>query len=176
MTDIGVEKLTAFQGNDLQELCEATEEAIRDGSGFGWLTPPPREVLEAHWSGVLLVPQRHLFIARLEGTVAGSVQLVTPPANNEAGAHKARLETFFIAPWARGHGLARALLARVEDHARKMAFMSLDLDVRATQKDAIRLYERSGYTRWGIRPDYALVGGELIEGYFYSKKLREKQA
>ena len=40
----GVEWVTELADRDLEDLCEATEEAILDGNGFGWLTPPPRRV------------------------------------------------------------------------------------------------------------------------------------
>src|SRR3546814_8988488 len=98
-----VEKVAALSDDELDELCEAAEKAILDGNGFGWLTPPPRRVLESYWRGVLLMPQRDLFVARLDGAIVGSTQLLRPPPNNEAQAHAAQLTTFFIAPWARGH-------------------------------------------------------------------------
>ncbi|HEY0522522.1 MAG TPA: hypothetical protein VGD08_03970, partial [Stellaceae bacterium] len=44
-----VEALNAFGGTDLADLCDATEAAILDGGGFGWLKPPPRPLLEAYW-------------------------------------------------------------------------------------------------------------------------------
>ena len=35
-TNTMIEWLEEFRGNDLDELCNATEEAIVDGNGFGW--------------------------------------------------------------------------------------------------------------------------------------------
>jgi hypothetical protein len=103
-----VAALETFAGTDLEDLCDATEAAIGDGGGFGWVEAPPRHVLEAYWRGVLLVPERSLFVARLDGTICGSAQLARPPRNNEAQAFAAQMMSNFIAPWARGHGLARA--------------------------------------------------------------------
>ena len=34
---------------DLQELCEATEEAILAGGGFGWISPPSLKTLQDYW-------------------------------------------------------------------------------------------------------------------------------
>ena len=34
---------------DLQELCDATEEAILAGGGFGWISPPSLKTLEDYW-------------------------------------------------------------------------------------------------------------------------------
>jgi ribosomal protein S18 acetylase RimI-like enzyme len=166
-----VEKPTTLSEQDLDELCEATEEAIIDGNGFGWLKPPPSRVLQSYWKGVLLVPQRELFIARLDGHIVGAAQLLKPPPNNEAQSHSATLTTFFIAPDARGHGLARGLLQAVEDSARAQGFELLDLDVRETQTAAISLYEGAGFTRWAIKQRYAKVKGAYVAGWFYSKNL-----
>src|SRR5690242_19506216 len=160
-----VEALHAFSGTDLADLCDATEAAILDGGGFGWLKPPPRNIMEAYWKGVLLVPERHLFVARLDGVVCGSAQLGRPPRNNEAQAFSAQLMSAFVAPWARGHGLARELVVAVENCARSLGAELLNLDVRATQSAAIQLYDSLGYTRWGTHPAYARVGREVIAGY-----------
>src|SRR5262249_40496390 len=63
---ISVERVTRYSGTDLDDLCEATESAITEGGGFGWLKPPPRQVLENYWKGVLLVPERRLVAGRLD--------------------------------------------------------------------------------------------------------------
>jgi len=160
---------------DIAELVDATETAIVDGGGFGWLKPPPQGVLERFWRGVLLVPERTLFIRRLDGRVAGSAQLIRPAKNNEAQAFAASITTNFVSPWARGHGLARDLTVAVEDEARKKGFRFLKLDVRESQTAAIQLYESLGYERWGINPNYATVGGKIISGSYYSKRLTARR-
>ncbi len=156
---------------ELADLCDATEAAIIDGGGFGWLAPPSRQILERYWKGVLLIPERSLFAARLDGTVVGSAQLVRPPRNNEAQAFAAAMTTNFIAPFARGHGLARELAVAVERAARDDGFNLLTLDVRETQAAAIRLYQSLGYKHWGTNPDYAIVDDEMIAGRYYAKRL-----
>jgi ribosomal protein S18 acetylase RimI-like enzyme len=166
-----IERLRAFAGDDLEDLCEATVAAIEDGGGFGWVKAPARHVLEAYWSGVLLVPERTLFVARLNGTVCGAIQLVAPPKNNEAQAFAAQLTGNFLAPCSRAHGLARRMIEVVEDAARTAGFAILNLDVRATQEAAIGLYETMGFQRWGTHPAYARVEGKVIPGYFYFKRL-----
>lgn len=168
---VAVEKLDGFSGTDLADLCEATEAAIEEGGGFGWLKKPPRETLEKYWRGFLLVPGRTLFVARLDGVVAGSAQLIRPPRNNEAQAFSAQLMSAFVAPWARGHGLARGLLAAVEQAARRAGVAILNLDIRDTQKAAIQLYESAGYTRCGTHPAYARVAGRIVPGHYYFKRL-----
>ncbi len=170
-TESLVEWLGEFRGNDLEELCQATEGAIIDGNGFGWLRPPVRQKLESYWGGVLLVPQRRLVVARLDGSIVGSAQLVTPPANNEARSFAAEVTTFFVAPWARGHGLAQGLLEAIEKRARAEGYTVLELDMRATQDAAIKLYEQAGFRCWATKEKYALVDDAYVAGHYYVKDL-----
>lgn len=156
---------------DLHDLCDAADEAIRAGGGFGWVTPPGREIMERYWRGVLIVPERILFIGRLDGVIAGSAQLIRPARNNEAQSHACSLTTAFVASWARGNGVARRLVQAVEAEARTLGFRILNLDVRATQDAAIHLYERAGFTRWGMHPNYAWVDGRPVAGHYYYKDL-----
>jgi ribosomal protein S18 acetylase RimI-like enzyme len=167
-----VERVAEFTPDDLAALCEATNAAIIDGGGFGWINPQPRIGLETYFKGVMLVPERQLFVGRLDGVIVGSVQLVRPPRNNEAQVFAAHLQHSFIAPYARGHGLARMMTARVEEAARGLGYHVLNLDVRETQEAAIALYESMGYIRWGIHPAYARVGGRLVRGIHYYKVLQ----
>lgn len=167
-----VERLREFTDHDLHALCEATDAAIIDGGGFGWVNPPGRRALETYFRGVLLVPERELFVARLDGEIVGSAILVRPPRNNEAQAFAANLMHSYIAPYARGHGLARQLTTAVEERARELGYHILNLDVRETQTAAIRLYQAMGYTKWGEHPEYALVRSRSVTGYFFYKRLR----
>ena len=169
---LAVERASTLIDDDLNALCEAADAAILDGGGFGWVKSPGRLSLESYFRGVLLVPERELFIARLDDMIVGSAQLVRPPRNNEAQAFAATLMHAFIAPYARGHGLARMLTMRVEEGARALGYQILNLDVRETQEAAIRLYETLGYHRWGEHPSYARVGGRTIRGFYFTKLLQ----
>ena len=169
---MAVERSTDLNEDDLAALCEAADAAIIEGGGFGWVNPPGRIALERYFRGVLLVPERALYLARLNGIIVGSAQLVRPPRNNEAQAFSATLTHAFIAPYARGHGLARLLTQRVEDGARALGYQVLNLDVRETQEPAIALYESLGFIRWGAHPAYARVAGRTIRGLYYDKLLQ----
>lgn len=166
-----VEKMTEFRHADLNELVVATEDAIRDGIGFNWVVPPGKDVLETYWKGVLVVPERVLFVGRIDGTLAASIQLVKPGASKETSSFAASIEAHFVAPWARGHGLAKNLLDSAEREARSQGFSVLKLSVRQTQEAAIQLYEENGYTCWGMLPTYEFVNAKMIAGKFYYKNL-----
>lgn len=169
---LAVERAEELPDDDMLALCEAAHAAILEGGGFGWVNPPGRTALQSYFRGVLLVPERQLFIGRLDGVIVGSAQFVRPPRNNEAQAFAATLMHAFIAPYARGHGLARLMTGRVEEAARALGYQVLNLDVRETQEPAIKLYEGLGYVRWGEHPAYARVGGRTIRGMFYHKLLQ----
>ncbi len=166
---VHAERMTALSKIELSDLCDAAEAAIEAGGGFGWLKPPARSVFEAYWRGVLLVPERALFIGRLDGTIAGCVQLVRPGRNNEAQAFAYQIMGSFVAPWARGHGIAKQMTLAAEAAARAAGAEMINLDIRETQEAAIHLYESLGYVRWGEHPSYAKVDGRLIRGLYYYK-------
>ena len=156
---------------DLNDLCDATYAAIADGGGFGWVTPPSRQILERYWNGVITMPARDLFVARLDRIICGTAQLIHPPENNEAQRFAVDITALFIAPWARNHGLARLLLNRVETYAKDSGYRVINLDVRESQAAAIRLYESAGYNCFGRHPYYAIVDGTTIAGRYYYKCL-----
>ncbi len=160
-----------FKSGDLHDLCDATEAAIREGGGFGWLQVPARDALERYWKGVLVVPERRLFVARLDGVICGSAQIVRPTRNNEAQSHSAQLTTTFIAPWARGHGLSKQLTTTLLEAAKASGIRVVNLDVRETQGAAIALYRSLGFTQFGQHPFYALVDGAFVSGLYFTKDL-----
>ncbi|HUZ62547.1 MAG TPA: GNAT family N-acetyltransferase [Acetobacteraceae bacterium] len=170
---LAVDRLDSFTDEDLHALCEATSAAIIDGGGFGWVNPPGRQSLESYFRGVLLVPERELFVGRLDGVIVACAQLVRPPRNNEAQAFAASLMHSFTAPYARGVGIGRMVTQRIEERARALGYHVLNLDVRETQHAAIALYRSLGYHQWGTHPAYARVRGETLSGLFFYKKLQK---
>ena len=156
---------------DLNDLCDATDAAIEGGGGFGWLNVPERTSLERYWQGVVAAPTRWLFVARLDGVICGTTQLILPPANNEAQGHIVQMTTNFVAPWARGHGLAKMLLETVEGHARKEGYAVINLDVRSTMDRAIALYESMGYVKFGEHPFSVKSNGQAVTSLYYYKNI-----
>ncbi len=167
-----VERITTLGDDDMQALCEATDAAILDGGGFGWVHSPGRATLERYFSGLLLVPERILFVGRLDGVIVGAAQLVRPARNMEAQALAATFTHSYVAPYARGLGIARMLTLEAERCARAYGYQVMNLDVRETQHAAIQLYESLGFERWGTHPCYARVDGRTIAGFFYFKRLQ----
>jgi len=159
--------------NDLNDLCDATDAAIEAGGGFGLVNLPSREILESYWRGVITAPMRELFVARLDGVICGTTQIVLPPKNNEAQGHIVVLTTNFVAPWARGYGLAKMLLEQVEHKMVRDGFAVINLDVREGMKSAIELYESMGYTQFGSHPFSVRAKGETVESRHYYKVINQ---
>lgn len=167
--ELSVERVESLSKGDMLDLCDATVAAIESGGGFGWVEVPEREALQRYWNGVVAVPQRDLFIARMNKAVVGTVQLMRMPPNNQAQSFSAQVTGFFIAPWARGQGLGKMLMELVEKRAKELGLYVLNLDVRETQGDAIRLFQKIGYEQWGLNPLYAFVKGRTVPGYYFHK-------
>ena len=152
----------------MADLCNITEQAIKAGGGFGWLRVPPREKLNKYWKGMVVVQNRILIVGRLNNAIAGTLQLSLQTPNNEAQKDIANITSHFVAPWARGYGLAKNMIDHAEKTAKESGVKCIQLDIRETQEAAIQLFKSKGYLEWGQNPNYALVDGDIIRGlYFY---------
>jgi GNAT superfamily N-acetyltransferase len=64
-----------------------------------------------------------------------------------AGADAVEIKRMFVVGDARGRGLSRLVLARLEELAAEMGARRLILETGSRQPEAMRLYETSGYER-----------------------------
>ncbi|GBR55630.1 fusion protein [Neokomagataea thailandica NBRC 106555] len=171
---VSCERVTsALSDDDLEMLCEAALAGILDGGGFGWIRPPSRDVLKRYFEGLLLVPERNLYVVRENGIICGAGQLIRPPASYEAHAATVTLTAFFIAPYARGRGLGYQLLTTMLNGAKAIGCKVVNCDVRETHTQAIRLFRSFGFEEWGTHPYYARIGGQTVRGIFLSKLLAD---
>ena len=89
---------------------------------------------------------RYFVVLEEEGRAIACAALQTFDDND------AELKRMYVAPHARGRGLARLLLGTLEQTARTAGYAALRLTTGYLQPEAIALYESSGYTRtepWG---------------------------
>jgi len=170
--NIKVEVLKSITSIDLADLCNITEQAIKAGGGFGWINPPPRETLNKYWKGLVVVQNRILIVGRLNNAIAGALQLSLQAPNNEAQKTITNITSHFVAPWARGYGLARSMIDYAEEVAKQNDTSCLQLDIRETQEAAIQLFKSKGYEQWGINPNYAQVNGNIIRGLYFYKNIQ----
>jgi [ribosomal protein S18]-alanine N-acetyltransferase len=73
--------------------------------------------------------------------------------------HEAYIQTIAVAPAAQRRGIGEALLSELLDEAARRSCPHVDLEVRADNDSAIRLYERHGFTRIGVRRAYYQPSG-----------------
>jgi ribosomal protein S18 acetylase RimI-like enzyme len=106
-------------------------------------------------------PRDHL-VAELGGEVAGYVRLgrPTPLACNS---HVRQIQGLAVAEWARGAGVARALLRAVRDEARGQGARRLTLRVLGHNTPARKLYEAEGFVVEGVLPGEFLLEGEYVD-------------
>jgi len=57
------------------------------------------------------------------------------------------IKRMYVVPHRRGAGVSTAILAHLEDEARRRGWERLVLETGEEQPDAVRFYEREGYTR-----------------------------
>lgn len=87
-----------------------------------------------------LVPPAGLFlIARLDGRPVGCGGLKV------TGRKLGEIKRMWVAPDARGLGIAQRLLDAIEEHAVRMGLNTLQLDTNRALKEARALYTRNGY-------------------------------
>jgi GNAT superfamily N-acetyltransferase len=83
-------------------------------------------------------------VARLDGEPVGCGAV---RAMLGGPAHHAEVKRMYTAPAARRRGVSRAVLARLEDEARRLGYRWVQLETGTRQPEAIALYEATGYAR-----------------------------
>jgi GNAT superfamily N-acetyltransferase len=77
----------------------------------------------------------------------------------------AEIKRIYVAPDARGIGVARALLTRLEHAARELGYQLVRLDTGAKQEASVKLFTSSGYEPIG---DY---NGNPVAAHWFEKRL-----
>jgi len=161
----------------LDDLAELVRDSVASGASVGFLASLTPEETAAYWRGVLAdveAGKRLLLVADgNDGTVAGMVQLALVAKAN--GRHRAEVEKLLVHTRHRGGGLARPLMAAVEDEARRRGVTLLVLD---TERDSLAdtFYPKLGYVRAGEIPDYAAgPDGSLHPTVIYFKTLESSR-
>ncbi len=78
-------------------------------------------------------------------------------------AHKAVLVGVYVQPAFRGAGIAGQIVAHLIERARVIGVTLVVLAVIADNAEARRLYERSGFTVYGIEPKAVRVGDAYLD-------------
>jgi len=155
---------------DERALLELLRDAVDAGASVGYLAPLPDADGNTYWRAVkaALAEGRVLLGAYVDERLVGSVQL--DPVGKPNGRHRAEVQKLLVLREFRGRGIAKALMAAVERKAAELDRWLLVLDTVPGQP-AEKLYERLGYRRAGVVPDYAEKSGGGFEPtvIFYKK-------
>jgi GNAT superfamily N-acetyltransferase len=154
---IEIRRLDASEARaELDGLAAVLADCVNGGASVGYMTPfshdDARRVYETYAEEVDQ-GRRLLLAAFLDGEVVGTVQVVYAPHPNQP--HRADIARMLVHRSARRQGIGQQLMERAEREARTEGKTVLVLDT-VTGDDAERLYERLGWTRVGVIPDYAL--------------------
>ncbi|HEY0079256.1 MAG TPA: GNAT family N-acetyltransferase [Pyrinomonadaceae bacterium] len=166
-----VESLSEEQARPLVPgLVALLQDAVHNGSSVGFLPPVAFDTAEEYWLETLdeVAKERRILLVSSEaGAVTGAVQLALVVKEN--GRHRAEVQKLLVHTSFRGRGIARALMTAAEEAARAAGRTLLVLD---TEEGSVaeKLYEKCGYTRAGVIPQYALTtDGSMISTVVFYK-------
>ena len=112
-------------------------------------------------SDTLRFPIYHTFLAEEGGQVCGYGCLIVLFEDAE-------LANIAVAPTHRGRGVGKLLLEKMHEHAKSLGAERMLLEVRVSNQNAIGLYEKYGYERYGLRENYYADGEDA---YLMQKSL-----
>ena len=113
-------------------------------------------------------PHAAVFVAEADGQVVGRLSVARD--QHPASPHVADLG-LMVAADQRGRGIGRALLVAAVDWAREIGVTKLELHVFPWNEPAIRLYERFGFEREGVRRGHYRRGGEEVDAILMAYRL-----
>ena len=170
---VDVRRLDAEAARDaIGDLAEVLVDAVEGGDSVSFMNGFGDDDARAFYESLLPELERGtrvLLAAYDDGVLVGTVQFVHAwPPNSQ---HRAEVAKLLVHRRARGSGVGRALMERLEEEARADGKTLLILDTVAGRA-ADRLYERLGWTRLGTVPDYARdPDGSFCDATFFYKHL-----
>jgi GNAT superfamily N-acetyltransferase len=160
----GIEVLdVAAAESAIPRLLAILTECVVEGSGVSFLPPLAPEVGRAFWRDTVrdVASGRKILLAGwIDGLLAGTVTLALASAQNQP--HRADVTKMLVHPLGRRRGLARRLMARLEQEAVRVGRTMLNLDTRAGDR-AEGLYRSMGWIEYGRIPGYAIQSDGTFE-------------
>jgi ribosomal protein S18 acetylase RimI-like enzyme len=169
LTDISIRSLTEA---DVTALSALLIETVAQGGSVSFMHPlQPADAIE-FWQNSLASAangKRVVLGAFDKELLVGTVTLLIDCPPNQP--HRAEIAKMMTAVSHRGKGIARMLLRQAEHIAKEKGRTLINLDT-AEEEGAAGFYEKLGYQRVGLIPDYALKPhGGLTGTIIYYKRL-----
>ena len=156
----------------LEQLAAVLVDCVEGGASVSFMSPFSqaqalaffRKIASSVTSGDTL-----LLVAKLGGRIVGTVQLGLDTPPNQP--HRADVRKMLVHRSARRFGIGAALMARIENEARRLGRWLLVLDT-VPGESGYRVYKRAGWIECGVIPDYAMFpDGRLCDTTLFWKRL-----
>jgi GNAT superfamily N-acetyltransferase len=156
----------------LDQLASVLVDCVEGGASVSFMAPFTQEDGLAFFRKVaasVACGDTVLLAAKLGERIVGTVQLGLDTPPNQP--HRADVKKMLVHRTARSRGIGAALMAAVEDEAKRRGRWLLVLDT-VPGMSGYRLYQRAGWTEVGTIPDYALLpDGRLCDTAVFWKRL-----
>jgi GNAT superfamily N-acetyltransferase len=163
-----IRRIDSASESDIDGLCDVLVDCVEGGASVGFMLPITRDKALRFWRKVaesVARDERVLFVAEEGDRIVGTVQIVFDLPENQP--HRADVSKMQVHRSQRKKGVGEALMRAAEEAATKAGRTLLVLDTASA--DAERLYERCGFHRVGVVPNFALLpqGGYCDTVFFY---------
>ena len=164
-------RLHAVDDAQIDGLADVLIDCVEGDASVSFMHPLSRDRAVAFWRRVargVAAGERALLVAEDAQGLCGTVQLILDLPENQP--HRADLAKMLVHRRARRRGIGAAVLQAAEAVARELGKTLLVLDTAS--HEAERLYERGGWVRVGVIPDYALMpDGAFCDTIVYYRRL-----
>jgi ribosomal protein S18 acetylase RimI-like enzyme len=162
--------------DNVSALADLLVETVANGGSVSFMHPLAPEVAAAFWTRSLAAAEadERVVLGAIEaGELVSTVTLLLDCPPNQP--HRAEIAKMMTRVARRGRGIARALMVEAERIARARGRTLLTLDT-AEDEGAGPFYEKLGFTRAGVIPDYAFKPyGGLCGTIIYWKRIGAAQ-
>ncbi len=157
--------------NSFDDLSLLLKDCVEAGANVNFILPFTAADARHYWQEnaypALKRAERSFWIAKCDGKIAGTVQLIQKLTPNQP--HRAEVTKLLVHPNFRRKGIADELMRTLISEARNQDKSLITLDT-VTDSPAQRLYENHGFKLAGIIPGFALepTGDTLVPtSYMY---------
>ena len=159
----------------VNDFAALLQDAVDSGASVGFLPPLSPEAARDYWLGVFhdMEAGRRLLLAASDGArLVGTVQLELATKPNAL--HRAEVQRLLVHRSARRQGIGEQLMRQLEALASERGRTLLVLDTRHGDPSEL-LYQKLGYTRAGVIPDYARSANDALDATaFYYRQLASR--
>lgn len=161
-----------------RQIAQLFADLVADGAALGWIDPPDDAEIGALLTELAPAVGSNDARAAIARTFtddrAGRIVGFTYWTRYTRATHRPHvdLEKLAVARGAQGCGIGTTLMNALIASAHDLNVEVITLDLRGDNTSAIRLYQKLGFERYGILPDFVAVGDKRCDKHFYSLDLR----